>query len=81
MLACINPTGMKETESLSLGRYISVSEIVKSKSRLNFHTGSMGKKVHEQKQQISGDYVYLRSIQGKNADEHQFWPQMLKMNR
>jgi hypothetical protein len=37
--------------------------------------------VHEEKQQISGDYLYLRSIQGNNTDEHQYWPQMLKMNR
>jgi hypothetical protein len=41
----------------------------------------MGKKVHEEKQQISGDYLYLRSIQGNNTDEHKSWPQMLRMNR
>jgi hypothetical protein len=63
------------------GRYISVSAIVKSKSGLNVHTGSMGEKVHEEKQQIRGDYLYLRSIQGNNTDGHKSWPQMLKMNR
>jgi hypothetical protein len=57
MLDCINPTDVKEAEGLSLGRYISVRAIVKSKSSLNVHTGSMGKKVHEEKQQISGDYL------------------------
>jgi hypothetical protein len=81
MLACINPTDVKEAEGLSLGRYISVGEIVKGKSRLNVHTGIMWEKVHEEKQQISGDYLYLRSIQGNNTDEHKSWPQMLKMNR
>jgi hypothetical protein len=48
MLACINPTDVKEAEGLSLGRYISVSAIVNGKSRLNFHTGSMEKKVYEE---------------------------------
>jgi hypothetical protein len=58
-----------------------MSAIVKGKSRLIVHKGSMGKKVHEEKQQISGEYLYLRSIQGNNTDEHKSWPQMLKMNR
>jgi hypothetical protein len=81
MLACFNPTGIKGQKVDLWGRYISVSVIVKGKRRTNVHTGSMGKKVHEDIQQIIGDYLYLRSTKGNNTDEQKFCPQMLKMKR
>jgi hypothetical protein len=40
-----------------------------------------GRKCMRKKQKISGDYLYLRSRQGNNTDEHKSWPKMLKMNR